>query len=309
VPAPTIQGYERDATTALDLTGRTVFLFPGQGSQVRGMRERVARQCPELIELAAEVVGRDPFEAAGESTRFLQPAIFCASIAGWRRAREVEPAAVDPGAFAGHSLGELAALVAGGALDADEGLRLVALRGRLMERAAATDGGGGMLAVLGAEPDFVQRIGRDTGLTVANDNAPGEIVLAGGLAAIERAVAELTAAEVRALPLAVKGAFHSPAMASASEPFAAALAEIAPRRPAVPVFSGVTAAPFDDVARRLVESLTHGIRWRETLLRLRAAGAERFVEVGPGRVLSKLVKRTLPGVETFTIDAVEGAWP
>jgi [acyl-carrier-protein] S-malonyltransferase len=291
--------------------GRTVYLFPGQGSQVRGMRERVRQQCPELLDLACEVVGQDPFESARSSTRFLQPAIFCASIAGWRRARELDgPHAADPAGFAGHSLGELAALVAAEAISTEDGLRLVALRGALMERAGAANAEGGMLAVLGADLDVVSEVAASTGLTLANDNAPGEIVLAGGLDDIERAIAMLTEREIRTLQLAVKGAFHSPAMAPACEPLERALRDIAWSTPIAPVYSGVTAAPFDDIPLRLAQSLTQGVRWRETLLRLRATGVRRYVEVGPGRVLTKLVRRTLPSDhEALTIDNFDGAWP
>ena len=128
----------------MNVSGTTALLFPGQGSQTPAMRDLVAQRCPELLERCLELVGEDPFARVEESTRFQQPAIFCASIAGWKGlAGDVAPAAA-----AGHSLGEVAALVAAGALSAEDGLRLVAVRGRLMQESGERAGDGSMLALL-----------------------------------------------------------------------------------------------------------------------------------------------------------------
>jgi [acyl-carrier-protein] S-malonyltransferase len=261
----------------------TAVLFPGQGSQQPGMRDAVAAAAPDLLERCAELVGEDPFPRVGESTRFAQPAIFCASVAGWR-ALDADPVAV-----AGHSLGEFAALVAAGALEPLDALDLVVLRGRLM----ADAGGGTMLALLGADDENAEWLARNHGATVANYNAPGQVVLSGSAAALEEAAADARAGGLRTMELGVAGAFHSPAMAAAVEPFAAALREAPFRAPRVPVVSCHTARPMTDPARELADALTGPVRWTATLHALRDLGADAFVDAGPGRVLQKLVKRTL----------------
>ncbi|MDE3131997.1 MAG: ACP S-malonyltransferase [Acidobacteriota bacterium] len=271
----------------------TALLFPGQGSQTAEMRDQVARVRPDLLALATEVVGEDPFVRVDDGTAYAQPAIFCASIAGWcqlqRPTYEFS---------AGHSLGELGALVAAGVLAERAGLELVALRGRLMQEAGETAGDGGMIALLGA--DAAQRaaeVAAVHGLSVANDNAPQQVVLSGPRPLLP--AAEQTARELglRAIILPVTGAFHSPMMASAVPAFARALAEVELRPARSTVISAVTAEPFDDVRARLVEALTGPVRWREVLLTLHERGVTRFVEVGPGKVLTGLAKRTLRDVE------------
>jgi malonyl CoA-acyl carrier protein transacylase len=271
----------------------TAILFPGQGSQTSDMRQIVAEARPELLELAMQIVGTDPFTRAQEGTNFAQPAIFCASLAGWAVLGSPE------GDFmAGHSLGELAALVAAGCLAERDGLELVALRGRLMHEAGQRAGDGGMLALLGAgAADHASQIADAHGLAVANDNSPQQVVLSGARAALLAAEAHAREFGLRGRELDVTGAFHSPMMASAVPEFAAALTRVEVGLPRVPVISAVTAEPFDDVRVRLVEALTMPVRWRETLLALRDRGADRFLEVGPGRILTGLAKRTLADVE------------
>ncbi len=271
----------------------TAVLFPGQGSHTPEMRESVASIRPDLLSLAETVVGSDPFPLAEEGTMYAQPAIFCASLAGWKAMGSPQ------GDFmAGHSLGELGALVAAGCLTERDGLELVALRGRLMQEAGERAGDGGMLALLGAgAAEHAQSLADDHGLAVANDNSPQQVVLSGARAALPGAAAAAGELGLRAMELPVTGAFHSPMMAGAVPEFAAALDRVEIDSPRVTVLSAVTAEPFDDVRRRLVEALTMPVRWRETLLALHARGAERFVEVGPGKVLTGLAKRTLRDVE------------
>jgi [acyl-carrier-protein] S-malonyltransferase len=268
-------------------------LFPGQGSQTPEMRDLVAQRCPELLEHAVELVGEDPFARVEESTRFQQPAIFCASIAGWRGL----PADVRPGAAAGHSLGELAALAAAGVLSVDDALELVVLRGRLM---AEADDRGSMIALVGADEGEAAQIAEAAGLTVANDNAPGQIVLAGDRERFDRA--EELAGELgkRTIRLPVAGAFHSPSMASAVAPFRAALDEVELGEPQFTVFSCASAEPFADVRDELAHALIRPVRWRETFSALHDAGATRFIEVGPGKVLARLAKRIVPGTTVET---------
>ncbi|HEV3387915.1 MAG TPA: ACP S-malonyltransferase [Solirubrobacteraceae bacterium] len=274
--------------------GATAILFPGQGSQTPDMRETVAEVRPDLLSLADEIVGEDPFARAEDGTRFAQPAIFCASLAGW------EALGRPSGDFmAGHSLGELAALVAAGSLTERDGLELVALRGKLMQESGERAGDGGMLALMGAgAADHAPELADAHGLSVANDNSPQQVVLSGDRRAFPEAIAAAKELGLRPMELPVTGAFHSPMMAEAVPSFATALerVEVSPPQ-GVTVLSAVTAAPFEDVRAQLAQALTMPVRWREVLLAMRQRGAERFVEVGPGRVLTGLVKRTLKDVE------------
>ena len=274
--------------------GATAILFPGQGSQTPDMRETVAEVRPDLLSLADEIVGEDPFARAEEGTRFAQPAIFCASLAGW------EALGRPSGDFmAGHSLGELAALVAAGCLTERDGLELVALRGKLMQESGERAGDGGMLALMGAgAADHAHELADVHDLSVANDNSPQQVVLSGDRRAFPETIAAAKELGLRPMDLPVTGAFHSPMMAEAVPSFATALerVEVSPPQ-GVTVLSAVTAAPFEDVRAQLAQALTMPVRWREVLLAMRERGAERFVEVGPGRVLTGLVKRTLKDVE------------
>jgi malonyl CoA-acyl carrier protein transacylase len=144
-------------------------------------------------------------------------------------------------------------------------------------------------------------------LTVANDNAPGQVILSGPVDALDEAVGELKHAGLRAMRLRVQGPFHSPAIAPAVPPFRAALAEVEVAPPRVPVISGTTALPFDDIRQRLAEALTSPVRWRETLIHLHEQGVHNFVETGPGSVLTGLVRRTLDDVQAATIPTPEPA--
>ena len=257
------------------------------------MRETVAEARPELLALAEEIVGEDPFARAEEGTRYAQPAIFCASLAGWGALGRP-----DGEMMAGHSLGELAALVAAGCLTERDGLELVALRGRLMQESGEQAGDGGMVALLGnGAADHAAELAEAHGLAVANDNSPQQVVLSGDRGAFEGVMAAAKELGLRPMEIPVTGAFHSPMMAEAVPEFEAALARVEISPPRVPVLSAVTAASFEDVPGQLAQALTMPVRWRETLLAMHERGADRFVEVGPGRVLTGLVKRTLKDVE------------
>jgi [acyl-carrier-protein] S-malonyltransferase len=270
-------------------TGVIAGLFPGQGSHTGARREQVERVLPELLALCDELVGEDAFARAGESTRFAQPAIFCASLAGWHE----RPAGLHPTVLAGHSLGELSALVAAGALAPPDGLRLAARRGELMD-AACAGVEEGMLAVLGGEPGQVAALAAAHELVLANDNAPGQVVLAGPTERLRAAASAARAVRVKAILLDVAGAFHTPAMAVAVEPFRAELEAVELVRPAIPVLSGASALPFEGIRAELAAAIVRPVRWRETMLALDALGAGTFVDFGPGEVLAKLVPRNLP---------------
>ncbi|WP_259310932.1 ACP S-malonyltransferase [Capillimicrobium parvum] len=234
-----------------------------------------------------EVLGFDPFARLDEGTRFQQPALFLCSVVGWERSGIAAPVAA-----AGHSLGEYAALVASGALDFDAALRLVALRGDAMAR-AGEERAGSMVAVLGEDDAAVRATAHEHGLTIANDNAPGQLVLSGPVAGIEA----VDASGLRTRRLDVSGAFHSPLMAPAAQELARALEAVEVRAPRFPVISNGTAAAFGDIRAELVENLLSPVRWRETVVALRGLGVEEFVELGPGRVLSGLIKRILRASE------------
>jgi [acyl-carrier-protein] S-malonyltransferase len=271
----------RDAHIAL--------LFPGQGSQTADMRETVERSRPDLLELALEEVGPDLFERATDGTRWAQPAIYCAALAG---AREL---GVEGDVMAGHSLGEITALVAADAIGAEDGLRLVAARGRLMQEAAEETGDGGMTAVRARDDnrDAIAEVAAEAGVQIANDNAPDQLVLSGAVSALDTAEALLKERGIRGKRLPVAGAFHSPLMDPAVEPFRAAVEAIEIGEPRVPVYSCVTAEPFDDIRVRLVEAITHPVRWLDVMRALDARGVTEFVETGPGKVLTNLVKKSL----------------
>jgi malonyl CoA-acyl carrier protein transacylase len=271
-------------------------LFPGQGSQTSDLREHVERVMPELLEQSIELVGEDPFARVGESTRFAQPAIYCASIASWTERGSL----VQPAALAGHSLGELSALVAAGALEPSSGLELAVRRGELMA-SVKTREEGGMLAVLRAQQELPAQLAERHGLVLANDNAPGQVVLAGPVDRLREAQGEARSAGARAIWLDVAGAFHSPAMAGAVEPFRAALEQVEFRAPAIPVTSSSTARPFGDVRAELAAAIVQPVRWRATMLALARGGANTFVDFGPGEILARLVRRNVPTASVLDI--------
>lgn len=285
----------RSGTLTVVSSTLTAGLFPGQGSQTADMRELVAAVAPELLHSCIELVGEDPFARVADSTRFAQPAIFCASVAGWMRRREQVHARV----FAGHSLGELSALVAAGALDARSGLELAVRRGELMARAGSHEEEG-MLAVLKTSLEHVQRLADEHDVSLANDNAPGQAVLAGALSGLRDVSAQARKEGARAIWLDVTGAFHSPAMGVAVEPFRALLDEVEVRATEATVISCASARPFVDVRAELAGAIVKPVRWRETMLALADMGVSAYADLGPGTVLAKLVERNLPGTPVLT---------
>ncbi|MGI9100336.1 MAG: ACP S-malonyltransferase [Solirubrobacteraceae bacterium] len=264
------------------------------------MRALVAAVRPDLLDAAIDLVGEDPFPRVEESTRFAQPAILCASLASWTRLRDH----VDPLALAGHSLGEFSALAAAGALSDHDALRLVVLRGDHMASSGEASGGGTMLALLGASPEQAAALAGRHGVSLANDNAPGQVVLSGAPDALDAARKEAEGEGLRALPLGVAGAFHSPQMRGALAPLSAALSEVVFRTPQIPVISCATAAPFTDPAVELAEALVSPVRWRDTMTALDARGVRSYVDTGPGRVLCKLAPRCIKDASAATADTL-----
>lgn len=280
----------------------TAVLFPGQGVGDASSRELVAALRPDLLELAADLVGDDPFDHMAEGTAYAQPAVYCASISGYEQLGR-------PRAdyFAGHSLGEVGALAAAGAIDDADGLRIVVARGRVMEDVANRGERGGMLAV-GSDRDGAAGLAAEHDLTLANENSPQQFVLSGPLAAIERAESAAKGSGIRAKKLAVAGAFHTEAMEPGVEAFRAELEEIDFREADARVISSTGVEPFgEDVRDALAASLNSPIRWTAVLGRLSELGVTRYVDVGPGKVLAGLVRRTLDGAETETVKRRESA--
>lgn len=273
-------------------------LFPGQGVSVARSRPLVERVLPALLERSLELIGDDCFDRAGEATRYAQPAIFLSSLAAFTELTD----AYSGVAFAGHSLGELTALAAAGALGFEDALELVVLRGALMDESGRSSGDGTMLALLRGTPELAAEVAAEAGVWVANDNAPGQIVLAGAREGLVHA-AELTLERgARTLSLDVTGAFHSPWMAAAQPPFREALDRVTFQEPFVTVYSGMTAQPFTNPRDELAGALTAPVRWRETMSALSAAGAHTFLDVGPDQVLARLAKRNIEGAETISLE-------
>lgn len=265
----------------------SALLFPGQGSHSEGMHEPFADH--PLLKRGIELLGFDPFSSLSEGTRTQQPALFLCSMAQWASR---EDHGTDPLAAAGHSLGEYAALTAAGAIDFEDGVRLVRARAHAMADAAARQPGG-MVAMLGGERDDVYELAADLGLSLANDNAPGQIVLSGHMRSIDAAVRRCADIGCRARKLDVAGAFHSPLMAPAADALREALDATPIQEPVFPVLSNGSTRPFEDIRAELAENLLKPVRWREILLELQAMGATDYTECGPGSVLRGLVKRTL----------------
>jgi [acyl-carrier-protein] S-malonyltransferase len=288
---------------------KTAILFPGQGAQAVGMGRKLAEALPaarELFDRANRVLGYDLasicFEGPSETldaTAHSQPALFVASIAALESLRANAPEVVEScGAAAGLSLGEYTALCFAGVLEFDDGLKLVQERGAAMQ-AAADATPSGMVAILGLDVDKVEQLCRAAGqgevLQVANLLCPGNIAVSGTRAACERIVQQASAAgAMKAVPLAVAGAFHSPIMRPAVERLATALARAPLAAPKVPVIFNVDAKPHDDPAEiraLLSQQLVYPVRWEESVRYLLAQGCDTFYEVGPGRVLQGLIKR------------------
>ena len=284
------------------------WVFPGQGSQKPGMAAAVLELpgARERFASASELLGRDLLaicqgEASGElgdlnDTRNTQPALFV-----------LESLLVDgllaqgraPQLVAGHSAGELVALYAAGVFDAGTGLQLIQTRSTLM----AAAGGGAMTAVMGFDrAQLDELVAATEGVVIANDNSDAQVVISGSPEAVATVSSQLTCK--RAIPLAVSGAFHSPFMAAAAAAFAEVLETVPFAAARVPVLSNTDPSPTTDAAvlkARLSSQMTSGVRWRETMQRFEAEGITVAVEIGPGNVLSGLIKRSCPGITTAQI--------
>ena len=289
---------------------QTAFVFPGQGSQAVGMGKTLADSFPvakavfdEVDAALGEHLTRVMWEGPVEEltlTANAQPALMAVSLAAMRvlESEAGVDLARDAAFVAGHSLGEYSALAAAGSLSITDAARLLRIRGRAMQEAVPV-GEGAMAALLGLDYDQAVAVAAEAAqgevCEAANDNAPGQVVVSGSRAAVERAI-EIAKEKgaMKAILLPVSAPFHCRLMAPAAEAMAKALAEVSVRAPVVPLVANVRAAPVTDAAeivRLLVEQVTDTVRWRESMIYMAGAGVNRFVEVGAGKVLSGLVRR------------------
>jgi len=296
-------------------------LFPGQGSQEKGMGKDLAENQGEAKQLwiMAEKASGLPLRAIyweGEEadmagTRALQPAMTAVTLGFWFHLR----GRLAPLGLAGHSLGEYAALAAAGILEPDKAVELVALRGRLMDEAGrASDGKMAAILKLTQEQteEIVDKARSQSGanLYLANLNSPGQFVVSGDPAAIEAAGELARQYKGRAIVLPVSGAFHSPAMAEAAGELAKVLAKVDFRAPKTPVYfnaTGQTEANPETIRDIMSRQMTSSVRWTLTMQAMHAAGARDFVELGPKGVLAKLAKTNLADIETIQIGSLEAA--
>ncbi|MDM1707216.1 ACP S-malonyltransferase [Thiopseudomonas alkaliphila] len=302
------------------MSANLAFVFPGQGSQSVGMLAEIAQQHNQILHTFAEAsdsLGYDLWAliqagpaASLNQTDKTQPAILTASVALWRLWQA--NSSVVPAFVAGHSLGEYSALVAAGSLSLAEAVKLVERRGQLMQQ-AVPEGTGGMAAILGLDDADVQAACAESAqgevVSAVNLNAPGQVVIAGAAAAVERAIEACKARGAkRAMPLPVSVPSHCALMQPAAEQFAESLAAVQWQQPSIPLVQNVTAEVATDLAaleQNLLAQLYSPVRWVETMVLLDAEGVSQVVECGPGKVLSGLNKRCIKGVSTFNLDTPE----
>ena len=298
---------------------QTAFIFPGQGSQYVGM----GKEFYDNFKIAREV-----FEEADDTLRFsisnlcfqgpeealkltenTQPAILTVSIAALKVLQEEK--GIHPQFAAGHSLGEYSALIASGALTFSEAVRTVRLRGKFMQEAVPV-GEGAMAAVLGMERESVENLCEEAAagevLSPANFNCPGQIVIAGHLKAVQRAIEKVKQEGKKALLLPVSAPFHSPLMKPAGARLEKALEEISVKELNVPVVTNVEAdinTSKEKVKALLVAQVSSPVRWEESMRRMIGEGLERVLEIGPGKVLSGLMKRIDAKIETMNLEDLQ----
>ena len=281
------------------------YVFPGQGSQFPGMAKELYEGSPVargMFGRADEILGFPitdiMFNGTAEDlkqTRVTQPAVFLHSVILASCREDFRPDMV-----AGHSLGEFSALVAAGAMDFEDGLRLVAIRANAMQKACEKVPGT-MAAIIALPSETIEKVCAEIeGVVVAaNYNCDGQVVISGEVRAVSEACERLKEAGAkRALPLAVGGAFHSPLMQPASEELAAGIESVSFRKPVCPVYQNVTALPVMDPAvikANLLAQLTSPVRWTQTVRNMISDGADHFIESGPGKVLQGLVGKISGG--------------
>ncbi|MEB3358934.1 MAG: ACP S-malonyltransferase [Synechococcales bacterium] len=286
---------------------KTAWVFPGQGSQEVGMGQDLfalpaagdrLQQAQEILGWSVVDICQSPDDKVS-NTRYTQPCLYVVESLLVDQLRERGDR---PDLVAGHSLGEYTALYAAGVFDFEAGLRLVQRRAELMSQASE----GVMAAVIGFDPEQLgQLIEQTDGVVLANDNSAAQVVISGTLEAVDAVLASLKAK--RKVKLNVSGAFHSPLMAAAAADFEALLATVPFQDAQVPVLSNVDPTPAiapTALKDRLTQQMTGSVRWREISLQLETSGIQRVVEVGPGKVLTGLIKRTCPGLQLQNVSSM-----
>jgi [acyl-carrier-protein] S-malonyltransferase len=294
------------------------FIFPGQGSQKVGMGVELARTYPiakavfdeadNFLERPLSQLCFEGPEAELKQTENTQLAILTCSVATLRILTQLR---VVPKVVAGHSLGEYSALVASGALEFADALRLVSARAQFMAEAGETQNGT-MAAILGMEAEQLQQLCEKTDgvVKIANYNCPGQLIISGEVDVVNQVIA-LASDEIgarRCRPLPVSGAFHSPLMEPAQKKFQVVLDSVTFHSPQIDIAMNVTgefATDTDNIKLLLFQQITEPVQWEKTLHTIEKTGITHFVEVGPGNVLSGLVKRTLPECSTLSVEDVE----
>jgi [acyl-carrier-protein] S-malonyltransferase len=298
---------------------KVAYVFPGQGSQSTGMGLDLYSSYPAAREVFDEAdaslgfpLSRLCFEGPEDEltkTHNVQPAILVVSIACLKAVREARHGNFPSAAFvAGHSLGEYTALVAAGALSLADAVLLVRERGRLMYEAGLKNPGG-MLAVIGLNEETVEDVCLQSGTEISNVNCPGQIVISGATQALAEANKLAKARGARALiPLKVSGAFHSASMEPVVDEFSKIVSNVRLQPPSIPVVSNVTAQPLadvDSIRKELVKQLRNCIQWQRSVEYMIDSGVATFYEMGPGRVLSGLIRRINSDIPTFNISGIK----
>ncbi len=308
------------AIAALPASPRSAWIFPGQGAQAVGMGRDLYEQVPAaraVFDAADDALGVPLSQICfdgpdDELTRTIntQPALVTHSIAALAAALDAGSLTHRPTFVAGHSLGEYAALIAAGSVSFEDGVRLVRERGRLMQEACDAQPST-MAAVLGMEPEALSEVCNASGASICNINAPGNITIGGTVEAVERACDAASAAGAsRVVPLTVAGAFHTPLMQSAADGMRRVLADVPFSDPGTHVVSNVTAQPIDAgtaLPDELSVQITSPVLWLASVGTMQAAGVDEFVEFGPGRVLTGLVRRIDRSFTVRNVGTVEEA--
>jgi [acyl-carrier-protein] S-malonyltransferase len=294
---------------------KTAWVFPGQGSQAVGMCRDLydnMRSARDIFEEADRALGfplsRLCFEGPEEELRQTvnaQPALVTAAFACLEAARELNGDNFSPPAYtAGHSLGEYTALAAAGVFDFPAAVRLARDRGRLMHEVGQQHAGG-MAAIIGLEETKLAEVCRQSGTVIANINCPGQIVISGALESITKAMELARAAgAARTIPLQVSGAFHSPLMEPIIESMSIIIKSTPFNNPAIPVVANMTALPLTTAAavkEELINQLTHAVQWQRSVEYMAVQGVDTFIEIGPGKVLTGLIRRINKDVTTRNI--------